>query len=103
MTWDQHSPEVWADFLTEIGIDTAAQQAIFALARHSGEGWEEANTIAWKLIKNNGDDELPDKPSSFVFACGKNARKVIATSWGRWYGANAFGKDEKAIGRARPY
>ena len=55
-------------------VDRAAIVKLGSLASHSIHGYEEANSIAWKMVKKKADKTPVDNPSAFV-------QKSVANAW----------------------
>ena len=70
-------PTAWMELLTECGIDKLAQQSLFLLGQMSPQGWEEANTLLGKLIRNKDGQEWLENPSKFIHKCCCNARTKL--------------------------
>ena len=58
-------------------IDRTAQQSLFLLGQMSPQGWEEANTLLGKLIRNKDGQEWLENPSKFIHKCCCNARTKL--------------------------
>ena len=55
-------------------VDSAAIVKLRSLSLHSIDGYEEANSIAWKMVKKKADKTPVDNPSAFV-------QKSVANAW----------------------
>ena len=55
-------------------VDRAAIVKLHSLATHSIHGYEEANSIAWKMVKKKADKTPVGNPSAFV-------QKSVANAW----------------------
>lgn len=73
----ERSPQQWAGFLQDAGVDERAAQDIFLLAQMSDEGWMAANSIIAKLVKKRSDGETFKNVSGFIHTCVKNAREEM--------------------------
>ena len=69
---------MWLGVLIEAGIDTTAQQELFALGQHSREGYELANDIVGKLFKKRSDRTQLRSASAFVHNCVRGARRRLS-------------------------
>ncbi len=68
---------VWKGVLDMWHVDTLAQQTLFLLAQHSGEGFRAANCIVSKLFHKFGTNQELINPSAFVHKAACNARISI--------------------------
>ena len=58
-------------------VDTAAIDKLRRLSMHSIDGYEEANSIAWKMVKKKADRTPVNNPSAFVQSSVGNAWKTL--------------------------
>ena len=78
MTDNRHFPTCWHSFLNERGVDTIAQQALFALADKGEAGKIAAGDIIWKIIKKEHAQERINNYSGFVMKTANRAHCDIS-------------------------
>ena len=74
--WEADSPSMnhWMRMLIERHhVDLPAIEKLDRLSNHSIHGYEEANSIVWKLVKKRADRTPADNPSAFVQSSVANA------------------------------
>ena len=69
--------DVWGEWLGQLGVDQRAIAELALLSQYSQEGNEMANDIIAKMLRREGQEDLPRKPGAFVRACVKRARAIL--------------------------
>ena len=86
-------PSAWDDVLRAHGADDVSRQSLFLLAQLSEGGFQEANHIIAKLLKQAGHKDGKgkggfEKVSAFISVACKNARQRLqqdsSSSWHGW-------------------
>ena len=74
--WEADSPSMshWMRLLIErFHVDLLAIEKLDRLSNHSIHGYEEANSIVWKLVKKHADQTPVNNAPAFVQQCVANA------------------------------
>ena len=80
--WEQDRPSLhhWMEpVFSQWGADRQSIGALVRLSQHSIHGYEEANSIVWKLVKKRADYDRVKKYSAFVKTCVDNAWLKLRT------------------------
>ena len=79
--WEHERPSLrhWMQTVhDDFYFDRSAVGMLYDLSMHSIHGYEEANSVVWKLVKKKADYEHIRNHSAFVKSCVDNAwRKLL--------------------------
>ena len=71
-SWEDDRPSLrhcMEPVCSQWGVDRWAIEMLFQLSQHSIHGYEEANSIVWKLVKKRADYDNLRNHSAFVKTC----------------------------------
>ena len=70
----EKDPKVWSEYLTQSGVDLAAQRMLFCLAQVN---YDMANELIHAFLQSQSDGKEIKNPSGYIHSGVMNARKHL--------------------------